>query len=915
MTLRFRDRGGANGTPSGAAGAGALAFLLLLAVGCGEAEPGADAAKDASKDAANDVSTGADADPGDADPGADVDPGEVDDAGEQDAGKDSRWTGQCAAGPAFCDDGNPCTEDRCDPLTGCYSEPVDCADEDPCTVDGCDVQVGGCTHGTNDCEDGNLCTKGVCQAGIGCVYGLLDCSDGDLCTADGCSPVAGCLHPPLTCDDGITCTVDACDPQSGCKHTAPEGALCCESVADCEDQNVCTQHACVGGACKDLPVYGCCQKDADCDDENPCTNDKCATAIGLCSHPFVPGPGCCQQHLECDDGVICTYDRCANGQCGHEVQCCKNASDCGLADGATCASASCNGASCAYSPKAGSGCCTPQLAETDFEPGDALVPTLAPSKHGVFSIGAFGPDEAKAGAQSLRYQVTGATTAGGQPLAEARLPKLQLPLGLAPTLTFWYRGQLSGGSSGDVFRLRADTSLGSVYLWQAPPFVGWTQVTINLRGFAARPATQEVRLVFEVKPGATVWAGSKFWLDSLSVITSCQAPLPCQADVDCDDGLGATAETCAGGVCSSVTSKLYCELPTLCNDNNACTLDSCGSNFACNHVPIPNCCTKTADCEDSNPCTTDVCSGLKCLHIKKPGSACCNKVADCDDSNPCTLDACPSVGLPCQWTKTDASCCISAADCDDSQPCTLDTCKKNVCGHKSQCCQGPSECDDGDECTDNACLAGICGFGPLQKPGCCVPEVASLGFEDGSTGPLVLASQFQTSQWQVVSGKQAKTGKGALYYGNPTKGNFDDGATGGQVTWKGLKLEAGEGHQVRVWLWMDTEAGTSYDRFTVQAIVGGVGIKLWDKASLGFELKNWVEVKLNLSAFAGKTIDLVFDFQTVDSVANNGEGVYLDDLLLTRTCATKACNTAKECDDDQPSTADTCINGSCAYSF
>ncbi len=911
MTLRLRVRGGAGSTPSGAAAAGALALALLWAVGCADSD--SDAA--ATKDAATGVDDVADAAPTDSDGEADAAAPEVDADPPQDVGKDSRWTGQCAAGPAFCDDGNPCTEDRCDPLTGCYSEPVGCADEDPCTIDGCDVLVGGCTHGKNDCEDGNLCTEGVCQAGVGCVYGLLDCGDGDLCTADGCSPVSGCLHPPLSCDDGITCTLDACDPKSGCTHVAPEGALCCESVADCEDQNVCTQHACVSGACKDLPVYGCCQKDAECDDENPCTTDKCATSVGLCTHPFVPGPGCCQQHVECDDGLICTYDRCANGQCGHEAQCCKSAADCGVAAGAVCASASCVGSTCAYSPQPGDGCCKPQLAELGFEPGEAQAMTLIPSKYGVFSIGAFGQAETKAGVQSLRYLVSGAAAAGGQPMAEARLPKYKLPLGLAPKLTFWYRSQLTGGSSGDVLRLRADTSLGSVYLWQAPPFAEWTEISINLRGFAARPATQDLRLVFEVKPGATVWAGSKFVLDALAIVTSCQAPAPCQSAMDCDDGLGATAETCASGVCSSVTSKLYCEVQATCNDGNACTLDSCGSNFACSHVPIPDCCTKTANCEDGNPCTTDLCVGLKCQHPKKPGSACCHKVADCDDSNPCTIDACPAVGLPCQWTKTDASCCVSAGDCDDSQPCTLETCKKNVCGHKNHCCSGPSECEDGDECTDDACVAGLCGFSPLQKAGCCVPEVASNGFEDASLGPLVLASQLQTSQWQLVSGKQAKTGKGALYYGNPAKGNFDDGASGGQVTWKGLKLEAGEGHQVRVWLWMDTEAGTSYDRFTVQAIVGGVGIKLWDKATPGFEFKTWVEIKLNLSAFAGKTIDLVFDFQTVDSVANNGEGVYLDDLALTRTCAAKSCSTAKDCDDGQPATADTCINGGCAYSY
>lgn len=182
---------------------------------------------------------------------------------------DVRWTGKCAAGPSFCDDSNPCTDDRCDPLTGCYVEAVDCADDDPCTLDLCDTQGAGCTHSPNGCDDGNVCTEGVCKGEIGCVYTVVACSDGDACTSDGCSPATGCLNSKLSCDDNITCTVDSCDPITGCSHIAPPDALCCESVADCDDNNICTNHACIAGVCTNVPVFGCCKADIDCDDGNP----------------------------------------------------------------------------------------------------------------------------------------------------------------------------------------------------------------------------------------------------------------------------------------------------------------------------------------------------------------------------------------------------------------------------------------------------------------------------------------------------------------------------------------------------------------------------------------------------------------------------------------------------------------------
>ena len=54
--------------------------------------------------------------------------------------------GGCTPGwPPWCDDGNPCTTDKCDPAGGCSNAPISCDDGDPCTKDKC-TSWDGCVH-------------------------------------------------------------------------------------------------------------------------------------------------------------------------------------------------------------------------------------------------------------------------------------------------------------------------------------------------------------------------------------------------------------------------------------------------------------------------------------------------------------------------------------------------------------------------------------------------------------------------------------------------------------------------------------------------------------------------------------------------------------------------------------------------
>src|SRR5690606_31108733 len=100
--------------------------------------------------------------------------------------------GTCQGTAIACNDGNPCTDDACNPVTGCTTTPnsVACSDGSVCT-------------------QGDYCAGGTCQPG-----GAIVCTDTDPCTQNGCDPAAGCTVQPASgapCDDGDACTVaDEC---------------------------------------------------------------------------------------------------------------------------------------------------------------------------------------------------------------------------------------------------------------------------------------------------------------------------------------------------------------------------------------------------------------------------------------------------------------------------------------------------------------------------------------------------------------------------------------------------------------------------------------------------------------------------------------------------------------------------------
>src|SRR5439155_4304368 len=105
-----------------------------------------------------------------------------------------------------CDDGNLADNDGCN---------------HDCTIPRCLIAL--------DCDDGIPCTVDRCDPVQGCLHmpNKADCDDQKRCTQDLCEPAS----PSLPADSPLR---DA----RGCTH--PQRAACpCEADEDCDDRNVC----------------------------------------------------------------------------------------------------------------------------------------------------------------------------------------------------------------------------------------------------------------------------------------------------------------------------------------------------------------------------------------------------------------------------------------------------------------------------------------------------------------------------------------------------------------------------------------------------------------------------------------------------------------------------------------------------
>jgi hypothetical protein len=209
----------------------------------------------------------------------------------------------------------------------------------------------------------------------------------------------------------------------------------------------------------------------------------------------------------------------------------------------------------------------------------------------------------------------------------------------------------------------------------------------------------------------------------------------------CDDDNACTEDSCDSQTGCSHALILGCTpctpdtAATRCDDQNGCTTDHC-MDGVCAHRPIDDCqrCSTAADCPVSGAsCQEAVCTAGRCGEQSVPNCVACADDTVCSDGNGCTLEHCDQ-GRCVRREMPACVPCASAADCDDHLACTDDTCTpEGTCGHREieGCvpCTAAADCDDRNACTAERCAPeGSCKITAI--PGC-TPCTGTDGCDDG----------------------------------------------------------------------------------------------------------------------------------------------------------------------------------------
>ena len=282
--------------------------------------------------------------------------------------------------------------------------------------------------------------------------------------------------------------------------------------------------------------------------------------------------------------------------------------------------------------------------------------------------------------------------------------------------------------------------------------------------------------------------------------------------------------------------------------------------------------------------------------------SCCSADEDCEDGNPCTADVCPGSNAVCQFPPIEG-CCLSSTECDDGDVCSEDVCTgENVCEHYNLCCESDAECDDGDdECTDDLCINSFCQYIPTGASGCCTPLTWQEDFEAGLPGWEITGTTGDFG-WQASQAK-AVSGSFSLAYSNAAGTEYNPSAFATALT-PPLDLPDQSGVSLVFQLWYELES--CCDDFDLFIVTDGGEVSLGNWAGSG---TSWQEVSIDVTEWAGETVQLKFQFDSDGSVQQ--DGVFIDDLSITQEC----CSDDAECDDGNPCTVDSCpgIDSLCAF--
>ncbi|MCA9666917.1 MAG: hypothetical protein KC503_15065 [Myxococcales bacterium] len=333
---------------------------------------------------------------------------------------------------------------------------------------------------------------------------------------------------------------------------------------------------------------------------------------------------------------------------------------------------------------------------------------------------------------------------------------------------------------------------------------------------------------------------------------------------NCSDNLECTDDACDGkGGCSNKLKAGFCNINSTCYADKERRDTGCGqcdvATSTSAWTPLPN------QCQIGSACYA-------------PGEK---------DSSGCGV--CDPAKSNSSWTITPQSCAI------DGQ-CLASGATDGACGvcdpARSQTSFSPAsgKCRIADVCINegvpSASGCGVCTSAQSGDDWSAKSGATSAGEDlEGTSTVFTLDAANNGVGWQV-STRRAHGGSKALWYGKSSSGNYDSGAANkGSATRAAIALPAGQKAALFFWVYLDVETSDSADVLRVKA----GSQTLWQKSAAtvpASSYRRWIPIEVDLSALAGSSVTLSFEFDTVDNWANLAEGVFIDDVRVVTGCGT-----------------------------
>ena len=261
-------------------------------------------------------------------------------------------------------------------------------------------------------------------------------------------------------------------------------------------------------------------------------------------------------------------------------------------------------------------------------------------------------------------------------------------------------------------------------------------------------------------------------------------------------------------------------------------------------------------------------------------------------------------------------------DCAGGDACTQVWCDLGMCMSDvpdASCCVDDSDCMGDNACATGTCNDGTCDYEYSSDPNCCSETWMGVSTEtfEGGLGGFTTVDSSAPVVWHL-SDVDSWSGTQSVNFSNPATGTYAGGGSsvGGQLWSPPVMVPpftAGtpyvEFQMLLETEWDDNPASEFFLGFPIDELcVGLVSVDaaasysscVWDYDTwhtthlLNTTRGAWMTNRVDLSDFAGETIQVVWEFEG-DQYKNDYAGPFIDDVAFGSVCEAVECIDSSEC--------------------